>query len=43
MTTILDHLAVGTPDLSGGWDLFAGVLGGTWAYGGDSPGFCGGS
>ena len=39
MTTILDHLAVGTPDLSGGWDLFAGVLGGTWAYGGDSPGF----
>ncbi len=39
MTAILDHLAVGTPDLSGGWDLFAGVLGGTWAYGGDSPGF----
>ena len=39
MTTILDHLAVGTPDLPGGWDLFAGVLGGTWAYGGDSPGF----
>ena len=39
MTTILDHLAVGTPDLSGGWELFAGVLGGTWAYGGDSPGF----
>lgn len=39
MTTILDHLAVGTPDLSVGWELFAGVLGGTWAYGGDSPGF----
>src|SRR6266481_5749226 len=39
MTTILDHLAVGTADLSVGWDLFAGVLGGTWAYGGDSPGF----
>jgi methylmalonyl-CoA/ethylmalonyl-CoA epimerase len=39
MTTILDHLAVGTPDLSGGWELFAGVLGGTWAYGGNSPGF----
>jgi methylmalonyl-CoA/ethylmalonyl-CoA epimerase len=39
MTTILDHLAVGTPGLSGGWELFAGVLGGTWAYGGDSPGF----
>jgi methylmalonyl-CoA/ethylmalonyl-CoA epimerase len=39
MTTILDHLAVGTADLSTGWDLFTGVLGGTWAYGGDSPGF----
>ena len=39
MTTILDHLAVGAQDLSGGWELFAGVLGGTWAYGGDSPGF----
>jgi methylmalonyl-CoA/ethylmalonyl-CoA epimerase len=39
MTTILDHLAVGTPDLAGGWELFAGVLGGTWAHGGDSPGF----
>jgi methylmalonyl-CoA/ethylmalonyl-CoA epimerase len=39
MITILDHLAVGTPDLSAGWDLFAGVLGGTWVYGGDSPGF----
>jgi len=39
MTTTLDHLAVGTPDLSSGWDLFAGALGGTWAYGGDSPGF----
>jgi len=39
MTAILDHLAVGALDLSGGWELFAGVLGGTWAYGGDSPGF----
>ncbi len=39
MTTTLDHLAVGTLDLSSGWDLFTGVLGGTWAYGGDSPGF----
>ena len=39
MTTILDHLAVGTADLSPGWELFSGVLGGTWAYGGDSPGF----
>jgi methylmalonyl-CoA/ethylmalonyl-CoA epimerase len=39
MITILDHLAVGTPALSAGWELFAGVLGGAWAYGGDSPGF----
>ena len=39
MATILDHLAVGTPTLSDGWELFGGVLGGTWAYGGDSPGF----
>lgn len=39
MTTILDHLAIGTPALSDGWELFGGVLGGTWAYGGDSPGF----
>jgi methylmalonyl-CoA/ethylmalonyl-CoA epimerase len=39
MTAILDHLAIGTPALSDGWELFGGVLGGTWAYGGDSPGF----
>ena len=39
MTTILDHLAIGTPALADGWELFGGVLGGTWAYGGDSPGF----
>ena len=39
MTTDLDHLAIGTQALSDGWDLFTGVLGGTWAYGGDSPGF----
>src|ERR1700683_2911533 len=39
MPTTRDHLAVGTPDLSGGWQLFAGVLGGTWVYGGDSPGY----
>ena len=39
MTTILDHLAIGTPALTGGWELFGGVLGGTWAYGGDSPGY----
>jgi methylmalonyl-CoA/ethylmalonyl-CoA epimerase len=39
MTAILDHLAIGTPALPGGWELFGGVLGGTWAYGGDSPGY----
>jgi methylmalonyl-CoA/ethylmalonyl-CoA epimerase len=39
MTTILDHLAIGTPALSRGWELFGDLLGGTWAYGGDSPGF----
>jgi methylmalonyl-CoA/ethylmalonyl-CoA epimerase len=39
MTAVLDHLAIGTSALADGWDLFAGVLGGTWAYGGDSPGY----
>jgi methylmalonyl-CoA/ethylmalonyl-CoA epimerase len=39
MTTILDHLAIAAPALADGWELFGGVLGGTWAYGGDSPGF----
>jgi len=39
MTAVLDHLAVGTSALTDGWDLFGGVLGGTWAYGGDSPGY----
>ncbi len=39
MTVVLDHLAIGTPALTDGWDLFGGVLGGTWVYGGDSPGF----
>ena len=39
MTAVLDHLAIGTPALTDGWDLFGGVLGGTWVYGGDSPGF----
>jgi methylmalonyl-CoA/ethylmalonyl-CoA epimerase len=39
VTTVLDHLAIGTRGLSGGWELFGGLLGGTWAYGGDSPGF----
>ncbi len=39
MTAVLDHLAIGTPALTDGWDLFGGVLGGTWAYSGDSPGY----
>jgi methylmalonyl-CoA/ethylmalonyl-CoA epimerase len=39
MTSILDHLAIGTPTLTEGWELFSGVLGGTWVSGGDSPGF----
>jgi methylmalonyl-CoA/ethylmalonyl-CoA epimerase len=39
MTAILDHLAIGTRVLSGGWELFGGILGGTWAYGGNSAGF----
>jgi methylmalonyl-CoA/ethylmalonyl-CoA epimerase len=39
MTVVLDHLAIGTPALADGWELFGGVLGGTWVYGGDSPGF----
>jgi methylmalonyl-CoA/ethylmalonyl-CoA epimerase len=39
LTAILDHLAIGTPVLADGWDLFGGVLGGRWAYGGDSPGY----
>jgi methylmalonyl-CoA/ethylmalonyl-CoA epimerase len=36
---ILDHVAIGTRALADGWDLFGGVLGGTWVYGGDSAGF----
>jgi methylmalonyl-CoA/ethylmalonyl-CoA epimerase len=39
MPAVLDHLAIGTPALTDGWDLFAGIFGGSWAYGGDSPGF----
>src|SRR5580658_1640128 len=39
MSAILDHLAIGTPALTDGWELFGGMLGGGWAYGGDSPGF----
>ncbi len=37
--TILDHVAIGTLALTDGWDLFGGLLGGSWVYGGDSPGF----
>jgi len=39
MTAILDHLAIGTRVLSGGWELFGGILGGTWAGGDASAGF----
>ena len=39
MTAVLDHLAIGTNALTDGWDLFGRVLGGTWVYGDDSPGF----
>jgi hypothetical protein len=36
---VLDHVAVGTDMLADGWQLFGGLLGGRWAYGGNSPGF----
>ena len=39
MTAVLDHLAIGTPALTDGWELFAGLLGGTWVSGMDSPGY----
>lgn len=39
MTAVLDHLAIGTPALTDGWELFGGILGGTWVYGMDSPGY----
>ena len=39
MTIALDHFAVGTATLTDGWDLFGGLLGGSWAYGGDSAGY----
>jgi methylmalonyl-CoA/ethylmalonyl-CoA epimerase len=39
MTAVLDHLAIGTPALTDGWDLFGGVLGGTWVYGDDARGY----
>jgi catechol 2,3-dioxygenase-like lactoylglutathione lyase family enzyme len=36
---VLDHVAIGASTLGDGWELFGGLLGGAWAYGGDSPGF----
>ncbi len=36
---VLDHVAVGTSTLADGWELFGGLLGGVWAYGGHSQGF----
>jgi catechol 2,3-dioxygenase-like lactoylglutathione lyase family enzyme len=36
---VFDHVAIGTRALSDGWELFGGLLGGTWAYGSDQPGF----
>jgi methylmalonyl-CoA/ethylmalonyl-CoA epimerase len=39
MPAVLDHFAIGAPDLADGWELFCGVLGGTWVYGCDSPGY----
>lgn len=36
---VLDHVAIGTHTLRDGWELFGAVLGGQWAYGGDSPGY----
>jgi methylmalonyl-CoA/ethylmalonyl-CoA epimerase len=37
--TVLDHVAIGTSELTDGWELFGGVLGGSWVYGGDATGF----
>lgn len=37
--SVLDHVAIGTRTLADGWILFGGILGGRWAYGGDSPGY----
>jgi methylmalonyl-CoA/ethylmalonyl-CoA epimerase len=36
---VFDHVAVGVRDLTDGWQLFGGLLGGRWVYGGDSAGF----
>jgi methylmalonyl-CoA/ethylmalonyl-CoA epimerase len=35
----LDHVAIGTRVLADGWELFGGLLGGTWGYGGNAPGY----
>jgi methylmalonyl-CoA/ethylmalonyl-CoA epimerase len=37
--TVLDHVAVATHVLPDGWQLFGGVLGGSWVYGGNDPGY----
>jgi hypothetical protein len=37
--TILDYVSIATRGLADGWELFGGLLGGSWVYGGDSPGF----
>ena len=37
--TILDQMATGTRALTDGWDPFGRLLGGSWVYGGDAPGF----
>jgi methylmalonyl-CoA/ethylmalonyl-CoA epimerase len=37
--TVLDHVAVATRVLTDGWELFGGILGGRWAYGGNDPGY----
>src|SRR5215472_18028009 len=36
---ILDHVAIAALELTDGWNLFGGLLGGSWVYGDDSPGF----
>lgn len=36
---VLDHVAIGARTLGDGWQLFGRLLGGRWAYGGDSPGY----
>jgi hypothetical protein len=36
---VLDHVAIAATDMTDGWHLFGGLLGGSWVYGDDSPGF----